>query len=240
MTSNKNKKTLPPVAIVGIGCRFPKADSPEEYWSNIVNQVDAISDVPETHWSPGDYFNKDPKAPDMTYAQRGGFLNKIAFDPMAYNIPPNTIEAIDTTQLLGIVMARELLRDAKYGPDARDFDRDRTSCILGITGTLELVIPLGARLGHPHWRRGMEEAGIAEDVIEDAVARIGDSYVEWQESSFPGLLGNVVAGRIASQLDLGGTNCVCDAACASSFSAIHPRYDGTANRPQRHGYLRRA
>ena len=53
------------------------------------------------------------------------------------------------------------------------------------------------------------------------VQRIGDSYVAWQENSFPGLLGNVVAGRIANRLDLGGTNCVVDAACASSLSAIH-------------------
>src|SRR5690606_13948482 len=51
--------------------------------------------------------------------------------------------------------------------------------------------------------------------------RIGRAYVEWQENSFPGLLGNVVAGRIANRLDLGGTNNVVDAACASSLAAIH-------------------
>ena len=58
-------------------------------------------------------------------------------------------------------------------------------------------------------------------VAEDVVQRIADSYVPWQENSFPGLLGNVVAGRISKQFDLGGTNCVVDAACASSFSALH-------------------
>ena len=56
---------------------------------------------------------------------------------------------------------------------------------------------------------------------EDVVRRIADSYVGWQENSFPGLLGNVAAGRIANRLDLGGTNCVVDAACASSLSAVH-------------------
>ena len=50
--------------------------------------------------------------------------------------------------------------------------------------------------------------------------RIAASYVPWQETTFPGLLGNVVAGRIANRLDLGGTNCVTDAACASTFSAL--------------------
>ena len=50
---------------------------------------------------------------------------------------------------------------------------------------------------------------------------IAESYVPWQENSFPGLLGNVVAGRISNRLDLSGTNCVVDAACASSFAAVH-------------------
>ena len=46
------------------------------------------------------------------------------------------------------------------------------------------------------------------------------AYVEWNENSFPGLLGNVISGRIANRFDLGGINCVVDAACASSLSAI--------------------
>ncbi len=88
-------------------------------------------------------------------------------------------------------------------------------------GALELVIPLGARLGHPIWRRALKEAGVAEPIASDVVQRISDSYVGWQENSFPGLLGNVAAGRIANRLDLGGTNCVVDAACASSLGAVH-------------------
>ena len=55
----------------------------------------------------------------------------------------------------------------------------------------------------------------------DAVVKqVSESYVGWQEASFPGLLGNVVAGRIASRMDLGGTNAVVDAACGSSLAAL--------------------
>ena len=46
-----------PLAIIGISCIFPGADGLEEYWHNIRNGVDAITDVPETHWSPDDYFS---------------------------------------------------------------------------------------------------------------------------------------------------------------------------------------
>ena len=209
-----------PLAIIGIGCIFPKAEGLDEYWSNIKTGVDAITQVPSTHWSRDDYFDCDPKAPDRTYADRGGFLPSIQFDPLEFGIAPSAIEATDTSQLLGLVAAKQALLDAGYGPD-RCFDRDRVSVILGVTGTLELAIPLGARLGHPIWRRALKEAAVDDSVAEEVVQRISNSYVEWQENSFPGLLGNVVAGRIANRLDLGGTNTVVDAACASSLSALH-------------------
>ncbi len=120
------------------------------------------------------------------------------------------------------MVARRALEDAGYGDGhGRAFDRERVSVILGVTGTLELVIPLGARLGHPIWRRALRSAGVDDATAEDVVRKIADSYVGWQENSFPGLLGNVVAGRIANRLDLRGTNCVVDAACASSLGAVN-------------------
>src|SRR5262245_22117072 len=211
----------PPLAIVGTGCLFPKAPDLGTFWANVRDGVDAVGPVPPTHWDPADYLDPDPRSPDRTYAASGGFLGPYPFNPAEFGIAPNDLEAIDTSQLLGLVAARRALEDAGYGPGGRPFDRDRVSVILGVTGTLELVVPLGARLGHPRWRRALAEAGVPDDVADDVVKRIGDSYVGWQENSFPGLLGNVVAGRIANRLDLGGTNCVVDAACASSLSAVH-------------------
>jgi len=209
-----------PLAIIGIGCIFPKADNVSSYWSTIKNGVDAITEIPPTHWKVADYHAADPKAADRTYGKRGGFITPIDFNPLEYGLPPNVLEATDTSQILGMVAAGEALKDAGYGAD-RQWDRERVSVILGVTGTLELVIPLGARLGHPLWRKALQEAGVDSSTTEEVVQRISDSYVPWQEASFPGLLGNVVAGRISKQFDLGGTNCVVDAACASSLSAIN-------------------
>jgi acyl transferase domain-containing protein/NAD(P)-dependent dehydrogenase (short-subunit alcohol dehydrogenase family) len=212
--------TQPPLAVVGISALFPKAANTQEFWSNIRRGVDAITEVPASHWNPEDYFDQNQKTPDMTYARRGGFLSPLPFDPLEFGISPNNLEAIDTSQLLGMVGAKRALEHAGYGA-GQSFDRSRVGCILGVTGTLEMVIPLGARLGHPKWRKALKDAGVADDVADDVVNRISESYVPWQENSFPGLLGNVVAGRIANRLDLHGTNCVVDAACASSLSAIH-------------------
>jgi acyl transferase domain-containing protein len=209
-----------PVAIIGMGCLFPGAEGLSRYWSLIRDGGDAITEVPESHWSVADYYDSDPKAPDRTYAHRGGFLAPVDFPPLEFGIAPQAIEATDTTQLLGLLAARAALEDAGYGP-GRPLDRDRVSVILGVTGTLELVIPLGARLGHPIWRRALAESGVDEPTREEVVRRIAASYPTWQENSFPGLLGNVAAGRIANRLDLHGTNCVVDAACASSLAAVH-------------------
>ena len=208
------------LAIIGIGSMFPDASDTKEYWNNIKLAKDAIRPIPVTHWKPEHYFDNDPKKPDHTYGQQGGFLKPYPFNPIEFGLAPNDIEATDTSQILGMVVAHEALKDAGYGPD-RDFDRDRVGCIMGVTGTLELVIPLGARLGHPIWREALKDAGVPKDIADDVVQRISESYVGWQENSFPGLLGNVVAGRIAQRLNLGGTNTVVDAACASSISSIH-------------------
>lgn len=199
---------------------FPKADGLGAYWANIKNRIDAISEVPATHWRPEDYYDADPKAPDRTYAHRGGFLDPVDFYPLEFGIAPKDIEATDTSQLLGMMVAQQALEDAGYGP-SKEFSRDRVSVVMGVTGTLELVIPLGARLGHPIWRRALNKAGVEPQTVEEIIEEIASSYVGWQENSFPGLLGNVVAGRIANRLDLHGTNCVVDAACASSLSAVH-------------------
>jgi acyl transferase domain-containing protein len=209
-----------PLAIVGIGSLFPEAANAGVFWRNIRKGVDAITEVPESHWRSDEYFDADPKCPDKVYARCGGFLAPVDFEPMKYGILPNALEAIDTSQLLGLVAVEQALADAGYA-DGREFDRERVSVVLGVTGTLELVVPLGARLGHPRWREALRDAGIADELAEDVVQRISDSYVPWQENSFPGLLGNVVAGRISKHFDFGGTNCVVDAACGSSLGAIN-------------------
>ncbi|MBU2574825.1 MAG: acyltransferase domain-containing protein, partial [Elusimicrobia bacterium] len=209
-----------PIAIVGIGCLFPKAENARRFWANIKNGVDAITEVPASHWLSEDYFDKNPKSPDRTYARKGGFLLPVDFDPSEFGLAPNALEATDSAQLMGLLAAKMALQDAGYGAE-KDFDRSRVSVILGIAGALELVIPLGARLGHPKWRKALAEFGITGADAEAIISRVQEDYVPWQESSFPGLLGNVVAGRIANRFNLGGANCVVDAACGSSLASVH-------------------
>lgn len=208
-----------PIAIVGKAGIFAKAANAHEYWNNIVEKVDCITDVPPSRWNIDDYYDPDPKAPDKVYCKRGGFIPDIAFDPMEFGLPPNILEVTDTAQLLSLVVARDLLDDAGYGSDAT-FNRERVGVILGVAGGLKLITPLTTRLQYPVWEKVLRSVGLSDTDTEKIISKIKMAYVEWNEDAFPGLLGNVIAGRIANRFDLGGVNCVVDAACASSLSAL--------------------
>jgi acyl transferase domain-containing protein len=208
-----------PIAIVGMSSLFAGSNDLLEFWRDIVSATDRLTDVPESAWLIDDYYDPDPSVPDMTYAKRGGFLDPVPFDPMEFGLPPTAVPATDTAQLLALIVAKRALADAGRFHDG-EVDHSRTSVILGVASATELVVQMGSRLQHPIWRKALREAGLPESRVQEIIERIKDHYQPWQESTFPGLLGNVVAGRIANRLDLGGSNFVTDAACASSISAL--------------------
>jgi acyl transferase domain-containing protein/NADP-dependent 3-hydroxy acid dehydrogenase YdfG len=208
-----------PIAIVGMAGLFPMAGNVGEYWQNIVDARDCTAEVPADRWDVADYFDPDPATQDKTYARRGGFLPEVAFDPVEFGLPPNHLEVTSTLQTLSLVVARDLLRDAG-AVDSEWYDPQRTGVVLGVTGPVPLTHPLGARLATPVLREVVRGCGLTD---ADATA-IADKFVRafapWEENSFPGLLGNITAGRVANRLGLGGLNSTVDAACAASLSAV--------------------
>jgi acyl transferase domain-containing protein len=210
---------VPPIAVVGVSALFPGSTDATGFWRDILSGRDLITEVPPSHWLIDDYYDADPNAPDKTYCKRGAFLEKVPFDPMEFGIPPNIVPATDTAQLLALIVAQKVLEDATQGQFA-SMDRERTSVILGVTSAQELLGQMVSRLQKPIWIKALRESGIPEDEAQKICERMSAHYVPWQESTFPGLLGNVVAGRIANRFDLRGTNAVTDAACASSLSAL--------------------
>ncbi|WP_433192827.1 SDR family NAD(P)-dependent oxidoreductase [Nocardia sp. CA-107356] len=209
-----------PIAIIGLGALYPRSTDLTEYWSNIVAAADCIEDVPETHWKIEDYWDPDPSAPDKTYAKRGGFIPTIDFNPLEFGLPPNQLEVTDVLQLLSLVVAKQTLADAG-ATGSQWYDPSRTGVILGITGANSLTQPLATRLQTPVLKEVVRSCGLSDQDAEEIAAKFAKAFAPWEENSFPGMLGNVVAGRIANRFDLGGTNCTVDAACASSLAAVH-------------------
>ncbi len=216
-----------PIAVVGIGALFPGSTTSIGFWRDILEGRDRLTDIPRTHWLREDYFAPKPGTPDKVYAARGGFLPEVEFSPMEFGMPPSTIPSTDTAQLLALVVAKHALLEATRGK-FESVDRSRMSVMLGVASATELVGSMSGRLQRPIVEHAMRTAGLSPEEIASVGKAFDDCYVPWQESTFPGLLGNVVAGRITNRLDLGGTNAVVDAACAGSLAAVSMAIDDLA------------
>jgi acyl transferase domain-containing protein/NAD(P)-dependent dehydrogenase (short-subunit alcohol dehydrogenase family) len=220
-TNSSLKKT--PVAIIGLSSMFADASNVEEFWNNIVSSKDSIIDVPESRWKIEDYYDPNMTTPDKTYCKRGGFIPDIDFNPMEFGLPPNILEVTDVSQLLALIGARDAFEDAGYGKKSSKFSaatKEKTGVILGVGGGQKLITPLTSRLQAPIWEKALRSSGISDADIPHIVDKMKKAYIGWNENSFPGMLGNVISGRITNRFDLGGINSVVDAACAASLSAI--------------------
>ncbi len=206
-----------PIAVVGMGALFPGSTNVNEFWRNILLGRDLTSEVPPTHWLLEDYYSPDLKAVDKIYCKRAAFIPTVDFDTVEFGVPPNNVPAIDTSQLLALMVAKQVLSDATNGNYTQQ-DLSRVSVILG-SSTLEAIQHMSARLQRPVWERMMREYGLPAETVAALSQKITDCYTPLQENSFPGLLANVVAGRVANRFNLGGTNCITDAACAGSLAA---------------------
>jgi len=197
------------VAIVGMSCVFPGAPNVEQFWANIVAGVDSVTEVPADRWDTDLYYDEHAfteNAGVKTPSKWGGFLPDVPFDALAYGIPPRSLASIEPVQLLALDVARQALADAGY--DGVDFDRSRVSVIFGAEAGTDLSSVYGFRSLLPSFT-GTEITGELDNYLPKLT-----------EDSFPGLLTNVIAGRIANRLDLGGVNYTVDAACAASLAAL--------------------
>ncbi|SMC55623.1 Acyl transferase domain-containing protein [Lentzea albidocapillata] len=181
------------VAIVGMAAIMPGARDVAEFWANVLAGTDSITEIPPDRWSPERYGSP---------FRWGGFLPRTAFDPLAYGIPPTSLTSIEPAQLLALEVSARALQDAGYA--TRVFDRERTSVIFGAEAGADLANAYTVRTALPAL----------------GIHGLDDHLPSLTEDSFPGVLGNVIAGRVANRLDLGGANYTVDAACASSLAAL--------------------
>lgn len=205
------------IAIVGMACLLPAAQDLRSYWQNILHRVNAIREVSEDRWRPEDFFDPKRGTADKSYSKWGGFLDDVQFDPSLYGIPPASLKSIEPIQLLALDVVRQALADA--GLDRRSFAKDRTATIFAAGGINELACDYIFRGMLSHYLPRVE--GLSEEARRQVMEALYEHELpKWTEDSFPGILENVIAGRIANRFDLRGTNFTVDAACASSLAAL--------------------
>ena len=180
-----------PIAIVGMGCRFPGGDAPETFWQLLRGGFDAISEIPADRWDVDRFYDPNPEAVGKMYTRRGGFLRKVdLFDPQFFSISPREAVGIDPQQRLLMEIAWETLEDAGQPPEL--LETGRTGVFVGISNCD--YSRLGSR------RHDLKNI---------------DTYTA------TGTATSIAAGRLAYFLGLRGPCMAIDTACSSSLVAVH-------------------
>ncbi|MDT4990888.1 MAG: hypothetical protein QOH97_780 [Actinoplanes sp.] len=197
------------IAIVGMACAFPGSPDLAAFWNTILSGADRIREVPRDRWDPEIYYAPEVepgKTGRISVSKWGGFVDPMPFDAIRYGIPPAALASIAPTQLMALEIAHRALLDAGYAYDS-GFNHEKTGVIFGAESGGDLTQLMALRLNLPAY------FGDVPEQLESLLPRV-------TEDSFPGGLGNVIAGRVANRLDLGGPNFIVDAACASSLAAL--------------------
>jgi 1-acyl-sn-glycerol-3-phosphate acyltransferase len=183
---------MTPVAIVGIGCRFPGgADSPVSFWQLLRDGVDAIADAPPDRLDLDRLYDPDPAKPGKMYMRRGGFVEGVdLFDASFFGISAREAVHIDPQHRFLLELTQEALDDAGIAADR--VAGTRTGVFVGVSthdyGDIQM------------WPQNRERIGA---------------------HSNSGAAGAIAANRVSYAFDLRGPSMVVDTACSSSITAAH-------------------
>ncbi|MCL2351843.1 MAG: SDR family NAD(P)-dependent oxidoreductase [Firmicutes bacterium] len=194
------------IAVIGMAGIYPGAADADEFWRNVVFGRNCITEVPEDRWPADVFYDPEPKDTDHVLCKWGGFVGKTDFDCLEFGITPQSMTSIESVQLLSLLVAKRALQDAGID-DPASADLEDTTVIFGAEGAGELTMAYTFRTSLMRMFKGMPKEA------DENLPRL-------TEDSFPGILSNVIAGRISNRLNTRGNNYTVDAACASSLAAL--------------------
>lgn len=182
-----------PIAIVGIGCRFPgESSSPKKFWEMLINQTDAIVDVPSDRWDMKRFYDDDDGRPGKMRALQGGFLKeKIQeFDPLFFGMSPREAESLDPQERLLLEVAYEAMEDA--GVKMEEMKGSKTGVFVGAFTFDSYILQ---------------------------VSKDNRKLINSHTST--GVTMTMLSNRLSYTYDLKGPSVTMDTACSSSLVATH-------------------
>ncbi|WP_259391638.1 type I polyketide synthase [Paenibacillus sp. 1011MAR3C5] len=192
MGINELQHAKEPIAIIGMGCRFPGgASNPEAFWNILQRGVDGITDVPQDRWSRATYYDPDRSKPGKTNTQWGGFLEQIdRFDASFFGISPREASLMDPQQRLLLEVCWEALENG--GQVAERLKGSDTGVFMG-----------GFTLDYKLLQ------------FSESNRHLVDSHTA------TGAMMTLLANRISYLFDFRGPSISLDTACSSSLVAVH-------------------
>ncbi len=215
------------IAVVGMACVYPDANTPAELWENVLAQRRSFRRLPPERLRVENFFSEDRNAEDAIYATQAAVIADYEFDRDKFRIAESTYRSTDLTHWLALDVATRALADAGFA-GGEGLPHTTTGVILGNTLTGEFSRANVLRLRWHYVRAAAErawaEAGLPEKSREDFFHR----YEVQFKAPFPpvdsdtlaGGLSNTIAGRICNYYDLKGGCYTVDGACASSLLAV--------------------
>ncbi|MCP4287947.1 MAG: SDR family NAD(P)-dependent oxidoreductase, partial [Gammaproteobacteria bacterium] len=183
------------IAIIGLSGRYPQAGTMQEFWANLRDGKDCITEIPQDRWDHSLYFDAEKHAPGKTSGKWGGFLDDVdRFDPLFFNISPRDAERMDPQERLFLECAFATLEDAGY---------TRTT----------LVPDMGSGL--------TGDVGVFVGVMYEEYQLYGAQ--ETLHGRPTALSGNAasIANRVSYFCNFHGPSIALDTMCSSSLTTIH-------------------
>ena len=183
------------IAVIGLAGRYPQARNVREFWRNLAEGRDSVSEIPADRWDHGPYFTADKNAPGRTYAKWGGFLDGVdRFDSLFFSISPREAAFMDPQERLFLECVHETLEDAGYTRETLRHCDDR-----GLPGNVGVFVGV---MYEEYQLYGAQEQARGRNVTLSGSA-------------------STIANRVSYVFDLHGPSLAVDTMCSSSLTALH-------------------
>ncbi|MFO7987952.1 MAG: beta-ketoacyl synthase N-terminal-like domain-containing protein [Desulfotignum sp.] len=217
------------IAVVGMGCILPEADTPDALWDNILGKKYAIRPMPEKRFDKDLYYSPDRNAEDRTYTTLAGFVDDFKFDYERFGYAPDKARRLSRSQQMVLQTAYKAVENAGLLDNNGQLiceDPKRTAVVIATCLSNELGNTLQLKYWFPQILSMMEKTDAWAALTDDEKAAVRDSlqtHLEGEHKGYDpvhGILLNIEASRIARHLGIRGANYIVDAACASSITAL--------------------
>lgn len=217
------------LAVVGLACRYPDAETPDDLFLNSIAQRRSFRKIPPQRLSDA-YFDETGQHPDKAYNQQAAVLKNFQFDRAKFKIPLASYQNTDMTHWLALTVAAEAINDVRFRKNHFQFDHNAVRVVIGNTLTGEFSRANTMRLRWPYVRgivaRQLQESGLGlsdsdlRQWLKELEHRYKHPFPEPNEDFLSGGLANTIAGRICNYFDFRGGGYTVDGACSSSLLAV--------------------